>query len=402
MRLDHLQAPFHPSNQIVNAARTTQGKSSNDLSKPEAPKATARPKITAKASNPPALAVPNDIADDVFNVGVKKEEIPSQRPIKPLKQRATSTSASAATVQNIAATRSALPATAAVGLNHSLIPSRKTLNGSRHREEGDELAQEAIRPKRQRLVAEAPAIVEPPPPKDAGWEDLDVGDEEDPLMVTEYVNEIYDYLRQVELQTLPDPRYMEQQEEIAWRMRGILIDWLIELHIKFRLLPETIFLAVNLVDRFCSKRVVSMVKYQLVGGVALFIAAKYEEIMCPSVSNFLYMSDSGYTEEEFLEAERYLLQMIGWDLSYPNPIHFLRRISKADDYDVHSRTLAKFLMEISCVDRLFIGQTPSMIAAAGAWLARKILDRGEWVCPLIFILFELRILTRLEIDSRLI
>ena len=91
------------------------------------------------------------------------------------------------------------------------------------------------------------------------------------------------------------------------------------------------------------------------------------------------MTDGGYTDEEILKAERYVLQMINFNLSYPNPIHFLRRISKADGYDVQSRTLAKYLMEISIVDHKFLTCPPSLIAAAAAWFARKILNRGDWV-----------------------
>lgn len=152
---------------------------------------------------------------------------------------------------------------------------------------------------------------------------------------------------------------------------------------KFRLLPETIFLATNIVDRFLSIRTVSLVKFQLVGVTALFIAAKYEEIVCPSISSFLYMTDGGYTDEEILKAERYMLQMIGYDLSYPNPINFLRRISKADQYDVNSRTVAKYFMEMACVDRRFMQYPPSILAAAACWLSRKVLDRGEWDCNLV-------------------
>lgn len=162
-------------------------------------------------------------------------------------------------------------------------------------------------------------------------------------------------------------------------MRSILVDWLIEVHGKFRLLPETIFLAVNIVDRLLSIRTVSLTKFQLVGIVSLFVASKYEEVICPSVSSFLYMTDGGYTDDEMLSAERYILKQIDFNLSYPNPINFLRRISKADGYDIQTRTVAKYFLEMSCVDRKFISVTPSLIAAAGMWLARKILDRGDWV-----------------------
>lgn len=178
---------------------------------------------------------------------------------------------------------------------------------------------------------------------------------------------------------MPEVDYMANQNEVTWKMRGILVDWLIEIHTKFRLLPETIFLATNIIDRFLSTRVVSLVKFQLVGVTALFIAAKYEEVVCPSVSNFLYMTDGGYGDDEILKAERYVLSMIDFNLSYPNPINFLRRISKADGYDIQSRTMAKYLMEISIVDHKFMGTPPSLIAAAGNWLARRVLDKGEWV-----------------------
>jgi hypothetical protein len=180
---------------------------------------------------------------------------------------------------------------------------------------------------------------------------------------------------------MPEPDYMSNQNEVTWKMRGILVDWLVEIHTKFRLLPETIFLAVNIIDRFLSVRVVSLVKFQLVGVTALFIAAKYEEVCCPSVQNFLYMTDGGYTDEEILKAERYILGIIGFNLSYPNPINFLRRISKADGYDMQSRTVAKYLMEISIVDHRFMSTPPSLIAAGAAWLARKVLGKGAWVRP---------------------
>ena len=141
-------------------------------------------------------------------------------------------------------------------------------------------------------------------------------------------------------------------------MRGILMDWLLEVHNKFRLLPETLYLCVNIIDRFLSARPVSLAKLQLVGITCMFIAAKYEEVVAPTVQNFLYMADGGYTEEEILKAERYVLQVLDFSLQYPSPFNFLRRVSKADGYDIQSRTLAKYLMEISLVDHTFLPFPP--------------------------------------------
>lgn len=212
----------------------------------------------------------------------------------------------------------------------------------------------------------------------ASWDDLDKEDADDPQMVSEYVAEIFQYLLKLELTSMPNPRYMENQGELAWRMRGILTDWLIQIHGRFRLLPETLFLTINIIDRFLSSRVVSLVKLQLVGITSLFIAAKYEEIMAPSVANFLACADGNYDEKNILEAEKYILRTLDWNMSYPNPIHFLRRASKADGYDLAVRTVAKYFVEIALLEHRLLVATPSATAAAAIWLARLVLDKEEW------------------------
>ena len=83
-----------------------------------------------------------------------------------------------------------------------------------------------------------------------------------------------------------------------------------------------------------------------------------------------------------MQAERYILKTLDWNLSYPNPIHFLRRISKADEYNVHVRTMAKYLMEIQCLEWRLIAAPPSLVAAAAMWLARIMLGYTDWVSPL--------------------
>lgn len=208
--------------------------------------------------------------------------------------------------------------------------------------------------------------------------DLDAEDVDDPLMVAEYVVEIFDYLKVLEEATMPNPDYMDHQDHLEWHLRGVLVDWLIEVHTRFHLLPETIFLAINIIDRFLSTRVVELEKLQLVGITAMFIASKYEEVLSPHVQNFKHVADDGFTEEEILKAERFVLAALNYDLSYPNPMNFLRRISKADNYDIQTRTLAKYLLEISLLDHRFMQYPPSQIAAGSMYLARLILERGEW------------------------
>ena len=216
---------------------------------------------------------------------------------------------------------------------------------------------------------------EPPVPEWLQDED----DDDDPLMVAEYANEIFDYLRTLEDSTQPNPDYMDAQEGLHWDQRAILVDWLIEVHTKFHLLPETLYLAINVIDRFLSVKVVMLDRLQLVGITAMFIAAKYEEVFSPHIEHFKYLTDDTFSEEEILRAERFILQTLDYNLSYPNPMNFLRRISKATDYDQDTRTVAKYLMEISLIDYRLMEFLPSHVAAAAMYLSRLILDRGRWV-----------------------
>lgn len=228
--------------------------------------------------------------------------------------------------------------------------------------------------------------------------DLDAEDVDDPLMVAEYVVEIFDYLKDLENSTMPNPDYMDHQDNLEWHLRGVLVDWLIEVHTRFGLLPETMFLAVNIIDRFLSTRVVELDRLQLVGITAMFIASKYEEVMSPHVANFKHVADDGFSVEEILKAERFMLAALNYDLSYPNPMNFLRRISKADNYDMNTRTLGKYMLEISLLDHRLMEYQPSHIAAASMYLARLILERGEWVCLIACILMTL-LLTYLGCNS---
>lgn len=218
----------------------------------------------------------------------------------------------------------------------------------------------------------------------------------DTTMVAEYGEEIFQYMKDLEviiiyllgmghanlygqIKMLPNAHYMDNQAEIQWSMRAVLMDWIVQVHHRFNLLPETLFLCVNYIDRFLSCKVVSLGKLQLVGATAIFIAAKYEEIDCPSVQEIVYMVDGGYTVDEILKAERFMLSMLQFELGWPGPMSFLRRISKADDYDLETRTLAKYFLEITIMDERFVGSPPSFVAAAAHCLARMMLKKGTWV-----------------------
>ena len=89
------------------------------------------------------------------------------------------------------------------------------------------------------------------------------------------------------------------------------------------------------------------------------------------------MVDNGYSAEEILKAERFMVGMLDFELGWPGPMSFLRRISKADDYDVDTRTVAKYLLESMLMSHKFVACPPSFSAAVADYLARVILDKGS-------------------------
>lgn len=77
--------------------------------------------------------------------------------------------------------------------------------------------------------------------------------------------------------------YMDSQPEINEQMRAILVDWLVDVHRKFELSPETFYLTINIIDRFLAVKTVPRRELQLVGISAMLTASKYEEIWAPEV-----------------------------------------------------------------------------------------------------------------------
>ena len=68
---------------------------------------------------------------------------------------------------------------------------------------------------------------------------------------------------------------------------------------------------------------------QLIGVTALFFAAKYEDVLIPSVEDLVYISAPAFTEADLYEMERQMFRAVNFDLSRPISLSFLRRFSKA-------------------------------------------------------------------------
>ncbi|KAM4527098.1 G2/mitotic-specific cyclin-B1 [Odontesthes bonariensis] len=207
--------------------------------------------------------------------------------------------------------------------------------------------------------------------------DVDADDYDNPMLCSEYVKDIYKYLRQLEVEQDIKPNYLESRE-ITGNMRAILIDWLVQVNLKFRLLQETMYMTVGIIDRFLQDHPVPKKQLQLVGVTAMFLASKYEEMYPPEISDFAYVTDRAYTTAQIRDMEMTILRVLKFQLGRPLPLQFLRRASKIYEVTAEQHTLAKYLLELTMVDYEMVHFPPSMVASASLALALKILDAGEW------------------------
>ena len=121
--------------------------------------------------------------------------------------------------------------------------------------------------------------------------------------VSLYCADIQRHMQLTERGTMPDGFYMRRQLDINENVRAILVDWIISVHAKFKLLPETLYLTINLIDRYFSIFNVQKSDVQLVGVASLLIATKYEEIYPPTVKDFIYLTDNTYTRKQIIAME---------------------------------------------------------------------------------------------------
>ncbi|KAH0920323.1 hypothetical protein HID58_027983 [Brassica napus] len=212
----------------------------------------------------------------------------------------------------------------------------------------------------------------------------------DPQLCGVFACDIYEHLRSSEVKKRPAFDYMERvQSNISASMRTILIDWLVEVAEEYRLLPETLYLAVNCLDRYLSGNVITKQNLQLLGVSCMMIAAKYEEVCVPQVESFCYITDNTYSRNEvcalLLEMESSVLNYLKFELTTPTAKCFLRRFVRAAQgkKEVSSllfESIASYFSELSLLDYAMLRYAPSLVAASAVFLAQCILhpSRKPW------------------------
>ena len=193
-----------------------------------------------------------------------------------------------------------------------------------------------------------------------------------PQNVQEYFSDIFTYFFEIESTYLPVPNYMDTQNDINEKMRGILNDWLIEVHLKYKLVPDTMYLTINLIDRYLSKKKVLRTKLQLVGVTAMFIASKYEEIFPPEAKDFVYITDNACNKKELLNMEIDMLTTLNFDITFPSQYRFLELYKQALNLSDIMFYYSYYLLDLCLINYKMIKYKFSELAATAVLISIKI------------------------------
>ncbi len=206
--------------------------------------------------------------------------------------------------------------------------------------------------------------------------------------LSEYSNTIFKDLFASETKFTASSNYLLKHAEINEACRLKIIDWLIDVHQYMELVAETLYLTVNILDRFLSIEVIPANKLQLVGVSALFIASKYEEIYPPELKDFIFISKGKFSKQDILNYEGLILSKLDFNILTISPLLLFNRLffisakSKENLRSVqmnHVYYLGHFLMELSLMEYSMLEFPSSIISSAALFFSRKIIgEKPAW------------------------
>lgn len=152
------------------------------------------------------------------------------------------------------------------------------------------------------------------------------------------------------------------------------MDTLVDAHLKFKLLPQTLFKTVKIIDKMISMNEVSKSRLHLLGVAAMFISAKYEEIYPPQPKSFVALS-KGSTSGELIEMEGKILKLFEFNLVFATPLEYLARIALECKLVEKEHYLCQYLLELSLLDSKISRNPPHLLAVASVFLMGYLLKK---------------------------
>lgn len=248
----------------------------------------------------------------------------------------------------------------------------------------------------------APKTIIPPKPKEPVYiveeemMECDTINTDDDLHVSDYVREIMEWYDQCEIDALKlikkDYISSSFQPDLNESMRVILLNWLYNVHRRFKLLDRTFFLGVYIFDSYLSLHLCARGQLQMVGCVCLWIASKYHEIYAPEANDFAYIADHSFNVDQIFKCELSILCELKFRFAdIVTPYQFSQRYLQVAVYPICKKykdrgtakaladgqrycdlveSLTKFFVELALFDCSTVSiEKPSKIAAASLCFA---------------------------------
>lgn len=198
--------------------------------------------------------------------------------------------------------------------------------------------------------------------------------------------EIFKYLRRYEI-ILGAGIDKNEPEILSTTQRKFLIDWIIRISHEMRLMRQTLYLAISIFDRYVYVLQNNFSKpsqnsqtpqFDLLVLASLFMASKYEEMNFPTINDFVFISKFKFSKESFFDAEREILEALGWRLNYCHPMVFFDYYSQGLEIDKEAYHFAQFLIETLLYSGKNKEYKDSLLGAGTLYLLLKIFKKKSW------------------------
>ena len=133
--------------------------------------------------------------------------------------------------------------------------------------------------------------------------------------------------------------------------RIILVDWLINVHLYFKLSDECLYLSIKLIDIFLARtKNFTKNKLQLLGICSLQIASKYIEQIHPSINDLSDLCDKCYEKKEIIQFEKQLLQINDYIIEQDQVLNYYDLLCLILKFNIKYYYFGKMLLDLILLD----------------------------------------------------
>ena len=198
-------------------------------------------------------------------------------------------------------------------------------------------------------------------------------------LVDDYGDDIFKYLKKNEkinvcdysnkdIFKLQDKKYYNEKN------RSIIYHWLVKNNHKWKLKDDTIYMAMNIMDRYISQYKSKNLEFQLIAISSYLIASKYEDIYPPYIDELSQICNYIYSNDDIIKKEYEILSGLNFDVLYNSSYKFLTFLhSVVDNQNMKLLYLAQFILEISLDNLDILEYSQSERALAALLVSKKIL-----------------------------